>query len=88
MLIKQTKSWSASLEHGEYAMDRELVIRDGLEAIEETSEGTHVNLVTPSEFGNPEAYLTSKIRKVYGDTVDIRYIDQCGCGGYVLRVYK
>lgn len=87
-MMKQTKSWSASLEHGEYESDRDLVIRHGLEAIEETAVGIHVNLVTPAGFGNPLKYLGSPIRKTYGDTVDIQYIDQCGCGGYVLRIHK
>ncbi|AOM83756.1 CGCGG family putative rSAM-modified RiPP protein [Salisediminibacterium beveridgei] len=86
-MIKQTKSWSASLEHGDYATDRALVIRHGLEAIEETAEGTHVNLVTPAGFGNPLKYLMSPIRQLYGNAVDIEFIDQCGCGGYVLRIH-
>nr|WP_090885892.1 CGCGG family rSAM-modified RiPP protein [Evansella caseinilytica] len=82
------KSWSASLEHGEYETDRELVIRDGLEAVEKTAAGKHVNLVTPGVFGNPAEYLTPALKKVFGEAVSCKYIDQCGCGGHVLRVYK
>jgi len=84
----ETKDWSASLEHDEYAEDRNLVIEHALDAIEETAGGCYVNLVTPAVFGNPEDYLSFLIREKYGDTVGIRYIDQCGCGGYVLRVFK
>ncbi|WP_416148750.1 CGCGG family rSAM-modified RiPP protein [Salipaludibacillus sp. HK11] len=82
------KDWSASLEHEEYAENRDLVIRHAFEAIDETVEGCYVNLVTPDVFGNPESYLSLMIHDKYGDTVEMKYIDQCGCGGYVLRVYK
>ncbi|SES00285.1 CGCGG family rSAM-modified RiPP protein [Salipaludibacillus aurantiacus] len=82
------KNWSASLEHGEYAEDRAFVIRHAIEAIDETAEGFYVNLVTPDVFGNPTDYLLSVIKDKYGDAVEAKYIDQCGCGGYVLRVFK
>ncbi len=84
----ETKDWSASLEHDEYAGDRDLVIRHALEAIDETADGCYVNLVTPNVFGNPVDYLSELIREKYGDTVSAKFIDQCGCGGYVLRVFK
>ncbi|MFA9557477.1 CGCGG family rSAM-modified RiPP protein [Evansella sp. AB-rgal1] len=83
-----TKSWSASLEHGEYEDDRELVIKHAIEAVEETQSGTYVNLVTPHNFGNPEQYLTSILNEKFHDILDMKYIDQCGCGGHVLRIYK
>ncbi|WP_280770354.1 CGCGG family rSAM-modified RiPP protein [Salipaludibacillus daqingensis] len=84
----ETKDWSASLEHGEYAEDRDLVIRHAIEAIDETADGCYVNLVTPDVFGNPDDYLSLLIREKYGDTITTKFIDQCGCGGYVLRVFK
>ncbi|WP_099550442.1 CGCGG family rSAM-modified RiPP protein, partial [Pseudomonas sp. 2995-3] len=60
-----------------------------IEAVEETSEGVYVNLVTPNEFGNPEDYLTEILLERYGNEIkEIKYIDECGCGGHVLRVYK
>ncbi|MDQ0258026.1 putative CGCGG family rSAM target protein [Evansella vedderi] len=83
-----SKSWSASLEHGEYAEDRELVIQHGIEAVEETVTGTYVNLVTPDNFGNPEDYLKSILEERFGESITAKYVSQCGCGGYVLRVYK
>ena len=33
--------------------DLELVVRDAIEAVEETAKGYYVNVVTPSNFGNP-----------------------------------
>ncbi|PYZ92243.1 CGCGG family rSAM-modified RiPP protein [Salipaludibacillus keqinensis] len=84
----ETKSWSASLEHGEYSEDRDLVLKHSIEAIEETAKGCYVNLVTPDVFGHPENYLSDHIHEKFSDTVEIKYIDQCGCGGYVLRVYR
>ncbi|UCZ54257.1 CGCGG family rSAM-modified RiPP protein [Bacillus shivajii] len=84
----ETKSWSASLEHGGYAENKDLVIEHSIVAVEETSEGTSVNLVTPNEFGNPETYLKEILEERFGESIHVKYIDQCGCGGYVLRVYK
>lgn len=85
---KMLTSWSASLEHGEYAEDRDLVIRHAVEAVDETSEGIYVNIVTPHEFGNPDEYLTAILHNTFPNRLMIDYIDQCGCGGHVLRVYR
>lgn len=82
----KTKSWSCALEHGEYEHNRDLVIKEGIEAVSETAKGYHVNLVTPASFGNPDHYLTAILKDKFGDSIDVSFIDQCGCGGYVLRV--
>ncbi len=81
------KSWSCALEHGEYETDRELVIAEGVEAVAQTAKGFHVNLVTPNAFGNPEQYLMPVLKQKYGERITVKFIDQCGCGGYVLRVW-
>ena len=47
------KNWSIALEHDEYEEDLDLVVRDAIEAVEETAKGYYVNVVTPSNFGNP-----------------------------------
>ena len=47
------KNWSVALEHDEYEDDLELVVRDAIEAVEETANGYYVNVVTPSNLGNP-----------------------------------
>ncbi|HJV46285.1 MAG TPA: CGCGG family rSAM-modified RiPP protein [Bacillota bacterium] len=80
--------WSIDLEHGEYEENQELVIQDALQAVERTSPGYYVNLVTPNGFGTPEEYLDPLLHELYGEKIKTRFIDQCGCGGYVLRVWK
>jgi putative CGCGG family rSAM target protein len=82
------KNWSISLEHEEYSMDMDLVIKDGIEAVEKTGKGFYVNLVTPASFGNPDDYLEEALMKYFGSGIEMKFIDQCGCGGYVLRVWK
>lgn len=82
------KSWSCALEHGEYEDNREFVIADGVAAVKETGPGYHVNLVTPSGFGNPEVYLAPILKEKFANNIIVKFIDQCGCGGYVLRVWK
>lgn len=82
----KTKSWSCALEHGEYEQDKDLVIKEGIDAVNETEKGYHVNLVTPATFGNPDLYLTTILKEKFGGAINVEFIDQCGCGGYVLRV--
>lgn len=80
-------SWSANLERPSHADDRELVVRHALEAVDRTAAGTHVNLVTHADHGDPEGYLYHPLREAYGDDVDVEYVEQCGCGGHVVRVH-
>jgi putative CGCGG family rSAM target protein len=82
------KDWSVDLEHGEYETNIELVIEDGIQAVKDTEPGYYVNLVTPNGFDNPNNYLKPLLLQLFNDTIKVRYIDQCGCGGYVLRVWK
>lgn len=82
------KDWTKDLEHDEYEHDIDLIISDALLAIEETKAGCFVNLVTSVVFGNPVDYLHPLIQELYAEHVKIKFIDQCGCGGYVLRVWK
>ena len=82
------KDWSIDLEHGVYKRNISFVIEDGLRAIEETERGYYVNLVTPENFGNPSHYLAEIITRKYESSVSFQFIDQCGCGGYVFRVWK
>lgn len=79
-------SWSVNLETPEYADDPELAIRHGIEAIEHTAPGNHVNLVTHAELGHPEGFLWATLEHWEGP-IDWEYIDQCGCGGHLTRVY-
>ncbi|MFP5110809.1 CGCGG family putative rSAM-modified RiPP protein [Bacillaceae bacterium C204] len=82
------KDWTKDLEHDEYELNIDMIMADALQAVEETKAGCYVNLVTASAFGNPTTYLQPLIEALYGDKVKIKFIDQCGCGGYVLRVWK
>jgi hypothetical protein len=51
------KNWSVSLEHEEYVNNMELVVKDAIEAVEKTSKGFYVYVVTPANFGNSIDYL-------------------------------
>lgn len=82
------KDRSVSLEHEEYEDNQAAVVKDAIKAVIETECGYYVNLVTPSGLGHPEAYLTEPLQRLFQDMIQIKYIDQCGCGGYVLRVWK
>ncbi|MFP9192641.1 CGCGG family rSAM-modified RiPP protein [Natronosalvus vescus] len=81
-------SWSANLEHPHHAEDRSLLERQALEAIEHTSPGNHVNLVTHGEHGHPSTYLYETLQDT-AEEIDLEweYVEQCGCGGHVTRVY-
>lgn len=83
-----TNSWSANLEEPQYAEDLPLLERHAIEAVEHTADGYHVNLVTHETHGHPEGYLFETLRKRFGSQeIHWEYIDQCGCGGHVVRVY-
>jgi putative CGCGG family rSAM target protein len=77
-------SWSANLEKPQYADDAELAVRDALVAIDHTTAGNHVNLVTHGDLGHPEEFLYDAIEREYD--LDPEYVEQCGCGGHVTRV--
>jgi putative CGCGG family rSAM target protein len=82
------KDWTKDLEHDEYENDIDLILKDALEAVEITQAGYFVNLVTSANFGDPVEYLQPLIEKMFKESVKLKYIDQCGCGGHVLRVWK
>lgn len=84
----KNRDHSVGLEHDEYATNIDLVIHDALEAVAETGAGYYVNIVTPAQFGNPIGYLTERLESFFGDGIRYEFIDQCGCGGYVLRVWR
>ena len=81
-------SWSANLEGPEHADSRSLVVEGAISAVEHTALGNHVNLVTHGDHGHPETYLYDALDDAYGDGVEWEYVDQCGCGGHVLRVRR
>lgn len=84
-------SWSANLEGPEHADDRDLVLAEAIDAVDRTARGCHVNLVTHATHGHPSDYLFRVLHERFGPKdgieIDVEYVDQCGCGGYVTRVY-
>lgn len=81
-------NWSCSLEGELYEENLGQLIEEAIEAVSMTAPGFYVNLVTPGKHGEPETYLLPELERHFGDQIEARYIDQCGCGGYVLRVWK
>ena len=80
-------SWSANLEGPEHAEDRDLLVRQAIDAVEHTAAGNHVNLVTHGDHGHPEEYLVDALEAELGGDLDWEYVEQCGCGGHVVRVH-
>jgi len=79
-------SWSANLEAERYADDRETLVEHALAAIEKTADDAHVNLVTHAAHGDPDEYLREPIAERFPEA-SAELVDQCGCGGYVYRVW-
>jgi len=78
-------SWSANLEKPQYADDVDLALEHAVDAVEHTTAGNHVNLVTHGDLGHPEEYLFARLADL--DDVRYEYVEQCGCGGHVTRVH-
>ncbi len=82
------KNWSANLETEEYIQNRDLITKDAIAAIEETSPGFYVNIAVAEQHGNPDLYLIPVLQDTFGAKVDIAFVDQCGCGGYVYKITR
>lgn len=79
------QAWVADLETDEHGMNRELIIAEAVDAIEQIRPGRFVDLVTHERHGRPTSYLYEAIRSVDW-CVDISDRGRCSCGGYVTRV--
>lgn len=79
---------SVNLETEQYVADRDLIFTDSVEAILETKPGYFVNLAVAEQHGNPDDYLVPALEQRFGSQIEIRFVDQCGCGGYVYRVTR
>lgn len=88
----KTNDWSVNLEDEEYANDPDWMLEQALVAILRTAPGHAVNLVTPGSAGHPEQWfigeLQQQLTKRGVAVIHIRFVDECGCGGYVTRVYR
>lgn len=81
-------SWSANLEQPAHGDDRDLVVGQAIDAVAHTAAGNHVNLVTHEAHGHPSGYLFSALDDEFGDAdVEWEFVEQCGCGGFVVRVH-
>jgi putative CGCGG family rSAM target protein len=80
-------SWSVNLEQPRHAADPFLVVEEALDAVAKTAPGFHVNLVSHADHGHPESYLYPELAAAFVGDVTWEYVDQCGCGGHVTRVY-
>lgn len=79
-------NWSVNLETEEFMLNRDLIVREAVKAVQETAVLHYVNLAVAHQHGQPDSYLVPGLKDVFGDTIDIDFVDQCGCGGYVYRV--
>jgi putative CGCGG family rSAM target protein len=79
-------SWSVNLERDRHAESADRVVEEATEAVEATSPGYHVNLVTHGAHGDPRDYLWDALESLEPD-LTVEYVDRCGCGGHVTRVH-
>lgn len=87
------RSWSANFEDDPYRSQPELIFGDALRAIAAThpvdqQHDPFVNLVTPGEAGDPADFLIPRLKAALGPSIRIEEVGQCGCGGYVVRVWR
>ncbi|NHN49164.1 hypothetical protein G9464_16415 [Halostella sp. JP-L12] len=83
---RHDRAWTADLETDEHAADRRLVVAEGIEAVELTSPGRFVDIVTPERHGHPSSYLYPALRSLDAD-LRLSDEDRCSCGGYVTRAF-
>lgn len=79
------RPWAADLETADHATNRQRIVDEAIDAIEQTHVGQFVDLVTHTQHGHPSTYLYSELQSL--DTA-IRISDRgrCSCGGFVTRI--
>lgn len=91
-VIIKDKDWSLNLEDEYYENHPGEVMKECMDAVRQTGIGCYVNLVTPGKNGDPKDGLISLLNEQFImeeiTVVDVRYIDECGRGGHVTRVYR
>ena len=91
-IVVRAKDWSINLEDAYNAEHPDVLLQAALEAVNDTSPGCYVNLVTPERLGHPEASFISRLKTELAAkdilVKEVRYIDECGCGGHVTRVFR
>jgi hypothetical protein len=92
VMTMKEKDWSLNLEDPYYVDNPLAVLKESIEGVRQTREGCYVNLVTPGRCGDPNdsfiKQLEQQLQVEELSVKSIQYIDECGCGGYVTRVYR
>jgi hypothetical protein len=89
---KRLSDWSLNLEEEYYAEHPEQMLQEIIQAAAATVPGCYVNVVVHENAGDPRDGLLeqteAELRREGIPINGIQYIDQCGCGGYVFRIYR
>ncbi len=92
MKVLREKDWSLNLEDSYYEEHPDEIMTESLDAVRETGPGCYVNIVTPEKCGDPREWLVAplqaRLEAIELPIRDIQYIDQCGCGGHVIRIFR
>ena len=92
IVVMKNKDWSLNLEDLYYEDKPNIMIQESVEAVRLTKQGFYVNVVTPSINGDPRNWLIPALEDQLTaqgiDRRDILYIDECGCGGHVTRIFR
>lgn len=90
--ILKEKDWSLNLEDPYFETHIDELFAESVKAVIQTKTGCYVNLVTPGKHGDPRDWYIDKLKERLEmesiDFAEICYIDECGCGGYVTRVFR
>lgn len=79
------RPWVADLGTADHAENRQLLVAEAVDAVEQTIRGIHVDIVTHERHGHPSDYLYANLRSI-GASIEITDEGRCDCGGYVTRV--
>lgn len=92
MIGMKLNDWSLNLEDPYYEEHPEEILPESMKAIEQTSTGCYVNIVTPGLYGDPREQFIAQLQKQIASqqiaVKEVRFIDECGCGGFVTRVFR
>ncbi len=92
LAVLKSGDWSLNLEDPYYETHLSEIFAESMDAIRQTKEGCYVNLVTPGVHGDPRDWLIEplhdRLRASELTIREIRYIDECGCGGHVTRAFR
>lgn len=84
--------WSLNLEE-EYGPGEEAeMVASAVEAVSQTKRDHYVNIITPGDMGNPEEWFIPRLERALSEkglpVEKLLYVGECGCGGYITRIYR